>query len=291
MNIAQALQHARRLLGGDEAAVDARHLLGACCGLDHAGLILQEDRTLTPQEQSRFEDWLERRSRGVPVAYLVGRRGFRNLSLAVNPSTLIPRPDTETLVEAALALGAPDRPLRVLDLGTGSGAIALSIAAERPAWTVVATDRSAEALDVARQNAAALGLDRVRFLEGDWFQALGIQAPFDLILSNPPYVAADDPHLLQGDLRHEPRSALVSGADGLDDLARLCAGAPRWLLPGGWLLLEHGWAQGAAVRDLLCGAGFRSVATRQDLAGHERVGMGRYDPPAESAAVTENQQN
>lgn len=291
MKVAEALRHGRKWLGSDEAAaVDARHLLGHCCGLDHAGLILHGDRLLTETELACFENRLARRAEGVPVAYLVGQRGFRDLNLSVGPATLIPRPDTELLVETALALGLADHPLRVLDLGTGSGAIALSLAQERPGWTIVATDRSPDALQVARGNADRLGLGRVTFLEGDWFSPLAGQAPFDLILSNPPYIAEDDPHLLQGDLRHEPRAALVSGPDGLDDLRRLCAGAAEWLRPGGWLLLEHGWDQGAAVRDLLQVAGFAEVTTRRDLGGQERVGMGHVpaadaysDGPCETA--------
>lgn len=192
--------------------------------------------------RARFEALLARRQAGEPVAYLLGRQGFWSLELEVSPATLIPRPETELLVELALARLPAGQSLRVADLGTGSGAIALALARERPQAHVVATDASAEALTVARRNAARLGLGRVEFRDGDWLVPLA-QERFDLIASNPPYIEQDDPHLAQGDLRFEPPAALASGADGLDAIRVIVRDAGRHLHPGGWLLLEHGWNQ------------------------------------------------
>src|SRR5690606_12665811 len=220
-----------------------------------------------------FERLLQRRRAGEPVAYLLGRQGFWSLDLEVSPDTLIPRPDTELLVETALQL-APAMPLEVLDLGTGTGAIALALAAERPAWRVTGVDRVEAAVALAARNGQRLGLSNARFQLSHWFDGLGEQR-FGLIVSNPPYIAAGDRHLGEGDVRFEPSSALVAGPDGLDDIRRIVAQAPRHLLPGGWLLLEHGFDQGAAVRALLDGAGFVEAHSRRDLAGHERISLGR----------------
>src|SRR5690606_41469022 len=216
-----------------------------------------------------------RRVAGEPVAYLTGRRGFRHLELQVTPDTLVPRPETELLVELALERLPTDRELRIADLGTGSGAIALALASERPRASVVATDASAAALAVARANADALGIANVEFREGDWFDAVRGER-FDLVASNPPYIAEGDPHLQAGDLRFEPAMALSSGSDGLDAIRRIVAGAPAHLQPGGGLLLEHGWEQGAAVRALLSAAGFHAVATARDLEQRDRITYGRY---------------
>ncbi|HET6604023.1 MAG TPA: peptide chain release factor N(5)-glutamine methyltransferase, partial [Xanthomonadaceae bacterium] len=224
--------------------------------------------------RARYAGLLQRREAGEPVAYLVGRRPFWTLELQVTPDTLIPRPETELLVELALERIDAAGPEKVLDLGTGSGAIALAIASERPRAQVMATDASAQALEVARANARANGVANVWFACGEWYSAVEGRR-FDAIVGNPPYIAQDDPHLEQGDLRYEPRAALVSGVDGLDAIRAIVAGAPAHLFPGGRLLLEHGFDQGPAVRSLLEAAGFSDVRTFCDLEGRERVSGGR----------------
>jgi len=216
---------------------------------------------------------VQRRRDGEPVAYITGHRGFWTLDLEVTPATLIPRPETELLVELALARMTPKA--NVADLGTGSGAIALAMARECPTASVVATDASIDALAVAERNATKHGIRNVRFAHGDWLAPLAGER-FDLIVSNPPYIEADDPHLGQGDLRFEPASALASGADGLDDIRRIVAQARDHLAPGGWLLMEHGWNQGAAVRAVLSAAGYRDVLTVQDLEQRDRVSGGAW---------------
>ncbi|WP_295856484.1 peptide chain release factor N(5)-glutamine methyltransferase [uncultured Xylophilus sp.] len=243
-------------------------------GAGRAWLLVHDTDPLPTAAAGRFEALCLRRRAGEPVAYLVGRQEFFGLPLAVDARVLVPRPDTETLVDWALALddlppgdaGGP----RVLDLGTGSGAIALALQHARPGWRVEAVDASADALAVATANAARLGLP-VRFLHGDWLA--GRDAGYALIVSNPPYIAAADPHLAA--LVHEPLSALASGADGLDDLRRIVGAAPAHLAPGGWLLLEHGYDQAGAVRALLDRAGFLDVQSRHDLAGIARCSGGR----------------
>src|SRR5205823_14904666 len=215
---------------------------------------------------------LARRVAGEPLAYLTGSRDFWSLTLKVTPAVLIPRPETELLVERALALRTAAAG-RVADLGTGCGAVALALASERPRWQVVATDACADALAIARANAAALGLGRVELRQGDWYQPLRGER-FDLLVSNPPYVAQDDPALETASPRHEPPRALTPGADALSCLRTLARGAPRHLAPGGWLLLEHGATQGAQVRSELVEAGLRHVRSHRDLAGHERMTEG-----------------
>jgi len=263
-------------------AVDAQWLLAHALGQPHSWLYAHADEPVDAATTERFASLVERRHRGEPVAYLIGRRGFWKFELQVTPDTLIPRPETELLVERALELLPRDAASRVADLGTGTGAIALALAFERPRARVVATDASARALEVARSNARALRLDNVAFAMGDWLDALG-HARFDLIASNPPYIAAADPHLGEGDLRFEPPSALASGRDGLDAIRRIARDAGHHLEPGGWLLLEHGFDQGGAVRSLLAAAGFEEVRTERDLEGRERVSVGRN--PAESQAA------
>lgn len=253
---------------------DAALLLAHVLQRPHAWLYAHGDEILAGADLGRYEALLERRVAGEPVAYLTGTRGFWRFDLQVTPDTLIPRPETELLVELALERLSADRDLRVADLGTGSGAIALALAHERPRAEVFACDASAAALSVARANASALDLGNVAFREGDWFAPLAGER-FDLVASNPPYVAEGDPHLGEGDLRFEPASALSSGNDGLDDIRRIVAAAPAHLLRGGWLLLEHGHDQGDAVRALMQGAGFAQVETRRDLEQRDRVTLGR----------------
>ena len=264
-----ALREARAGLEPGEPEVLLAHVLGRPRGWLYA----HGDEELGPAQAAAFAGLVARRQAGEPVAYLTGRQGFRDLELAVTRDTLIPRPETELLVDIALARLPPDRPVRVADLGTGSGAIALAIARARPRARVLATDASPAALEVARANARELGADNVAFAAGHWWDAVG-GGTFDLVASNPPYVAEGDPHLSRGDLRREPRTALVSGCDGLDAIREIAADATRHLLPGGWLMLEHGWDQGAAVRALLRDTGLQDVATAPDLEGRERVTSG-----------------
>ena len=269
--IDQLLHGARPRLEPGEADLLLAHVLER----PRTWLFTHGDAEADDAAVERFQALVRRRQQGEPVAYLVGQRGFWRFDLRVDPSTLIPRPETERLVELALAHLPEDRELRIADLGTGSGAIALALAFERPRARVVATDASASALDVARGNAKALHLDNVEFRHGDWMAPLRDER-FALIASNPPYIALDDPHLREGDLRFEPASALSSGSDGLDAIRAIVAGAPSHLRPDGWLLLEHGWEQGSAVRALLEQAGFTDVATQRDLEDRDRVTLGRW---------------
>ena len=268
-SIGEALAAAR----GRIPASEARLLLGALLGCSTAQIAAYPERALAPGLAARFADLLERRAAGEPVAYLLGTREFFGRDFRVTPAVLIPRPETELIVELVLArVATNDGAPRILDLGTGSGVLAVTLALELPGARLTALDRSAEALDIARVNAAALGA-QVDFIESDWFAAVD-GAGFDFIVSNPPYIAADDPHLAEGDVRFEPTGALASGRTGLDDLARIVAGAPAFLMPGGWLMMEHGYDQAASVRALLAGAGFDAVASARDLAGIERVSYG-----------------
>jgi release factor glutamine methyltransferase len=260
-------------LPGDEARREAEILLCHVLAKPRSYLFAWPEAEVDAASAERFRAGLRARREGRPLAYLLGRREFWSLTLTVNEATLIPRADTELLVERALALELPQS-ARVLDLGTGSGAIALALARERPAWQVTGVDVSAAALAVARANGEALGLARVRWLCGSWFAPVPGER-FDLVISNPPYVAPGDPHLARGDLRFEPRSALVADDDGFACFDAIIAAAPAHLGPGAWLAFEHGAAQGEGVRQRLAGAGFAAVASHRDLAGHERVTLGR----------------
>jgi release factor glutamine methyltransferase len=236
------------------------------------------ERELDAAQQATLQGWLERRLNGEPIAHLIGEREFWSLPLKVSPATLIPRPDTEVLVEQALAR-LPAGPCAVLDLGTGTGAIALALKSERPDADVWAVDRMPAAAALARANSAALGLP-IEVRDGSWFEPLvapsSSKAPrFAMIVSNPPYIDGADPHLDEGDVRFEPRSALVADEQGLADIRLIVAGAPAHLLPGGWLLLEHGWQQGEAVRQLLLQQGYLQVETVRDYGDNERVTLGR----------------
>jgi len=252
---------------------DARILLAHVLGASHAAIVAHPERVLAPDEHARLRALIERRRRGEPVAYLVGEREFYGRGFRVGPEVLIPRPETELLVEAALERLPAERSARVLDLGTGSGVVAITIARERSSAEVTATDRSVAALAVARGNADLHAAGNVRFLAGDWYEAVAGRR-FDLVVANPPYVAEHDPHLGEGDLRFEPRAALVGGPDGLAAIRRIVAGARAHLVSGGWLLFEHGCDQGLACTGLLADAGFNSLVCLRDLAGHERVSGG-----------------
>ena len=254
--------------------LDAELLLAAALGKPRSYLRTWPEREPDAAQQALFDTYLQRRRAGEPVAYILGHQGFWSLDLEVASHTLIPRPDTELLVETALEL-LPATPLAALDLGTGTGAIALALASERPLWQVTGVDRVEDAVALAERNRQRLKLDNAEFLHSHWFSALAGRH-YGLILSNPPYIRADDHHLDQGDVRFEPSSALVSGADGLDDIRVIIQTAPAHLLPGGWLLLEHGFDQAEAVRALLTAAGFNDVHSRRDLAGHERISLGRF---------------
>jgi len=254
--------------------LDAEVLLMHVTGLARTALITRAQELLLPENEARLHALLTRRAHGEPVAYLTGRREFWSLDLCVTPDVLIPRPETELLVEQTLAHIPEDAEWTVADLGTGSGAIALAIATERPHCRLIATDSSAAALAVARANATRLGIATLEFRHGEWLKPLtGMR--FDVIVSNPPYVRANDPHLTQGDVRFEPESALVAGADGLDAIRRIAADAVSCLRPGGWLVFEHGYDQAQAVRALLEAHGYTMVASYRDTAGHERVTAGR----------------
>ena len=274
VRIDELLSHAAARIGGDSARLDAELLLAHALGHDRAWLLAHADDVLAADASECIEPLIAARARGVPIAHVLERRGFWTHELEVTPDTLIPRPETELLVELALARIARDRVVYIADLGTGSGAIALAIAAERPLAHVLATDVSKEALIVARRNADALRLRNLEFALGDWCATLAAQH-YEVIVSNPPYIAQDDPHLEVDDLRFEPRLALVSGIDGLDAIRRIASAASAHLQPGGWLLIEHGWTQGAAVRELLIAAGLCEVETQRDLEQRDRVTLGR----------------
>jgi len=268
------LRAARSVLATDSAALEAEVLLGEVLQRPRSWLYAHDRDPVTPGQEQQFLDLLRRRAEGVPLAYLLGRREFWSLMLQVSPDTLIPRPDTERLVELALQLMPPGCSSKVVDLGTGSGAIALALAHERPQACILAVDRSLPALRIAQANARRLGLEQVGLVQSDWGEALGL-ASYDLVVSNPPYLRVGDPHLCQGDLRHEPNLALQAGEDGLEAIRHIITAVPAHLCPGGWLLLEHGFEQGAAVRQLLHDRGLIEVTTELDIEQRERVSMGR----------------
>lgn len=257
----------------DTARLDAEVLLCHVLGRDRTFLYTWPEHRLDDDQQANFQRLFDRRLKGEPVAHLTGVREFWSLPLQVSPATLIPRPETELLVELSLGLSLDDQ-AKVLDLGTGTGAIALALASENPHWQITAVDASADAVQLAEQNRQQLGFDQVSVLHSDWFSAL-LEQRFDLILSNPPYISADDQHLQQGDVRFEPFSALVADGKGLADLQQIIDGAHSHLNTKGWLLLEHGCEQGEAVSRLMQQAGFSEVETYPDLAGLDRATMGR----------------
>ena len=275
MIISQLLQSAVKANYRSELSqLDSELLLCHVLGMTRSFLKTWPDRPVNSAQLKQYEALVQRRVEGEPVAYLIGTQGFWSLDLAVSAATLIPRPETELLVEVALGLSVPEQ-ASVLDLGTGTGAIALALATERSQWQICAVDVESVAVALAERNRQQHQLDNVTIFASNWFAAIP-QQRFDIIVSNPPYIEASDPHLSQGDVRFEPASALVSGSDGLDDLRLLCAQSVAYLSDGGWLLVEHGFEQGAAVRELFVEAGFSLTETHRDLNGLERLTLGRY---------------
>ena len=262
----------------ESARADAEILLAHCLQKSRTWLFTWPEYSVPTAGEAHFQQLLTQRLRGVPVAHLTGQREFWTLNLKVTPDTLIPRPDTELLVETALSLLPPasaGKTPNILDLGTGTGAIALSLASERPDIRLTACDFSAAALAVARENVQSHGLHHVTLIQSNWFEVLPTQR-FTMIVTNPPYIETNDPHLAQGDVRFEPLSALTAGNDGLDDIRHIVQHAPAWLIQGGWLLLEHAYNQGLAVTALLRDAGFTEVRCLPDLAGNDRVSLGQW---------------
>lgn len=278
MNIHAVLHEATIALkasnNSDEEKLEVQLLLERVLTVNHAWLITHADDEINSETHQQFEALIQRRISGEPIAHILGEREFYGLGFKVTPDTLIPRPDTETLVEAALAKISPSETTRILDLGTGSGAIALAIAKHRPNANVIAVDVSQAALSVAKENAKALNIHNVQFLLSDWFSTLTNQH-FHVIVSNPPYIEQDDSHLKQGDLRFEPISALASGEDGLDDIRQIILNASAHLKPKGWLVFEHGYNQAKSVSALLASAHFSSIETLKDLGSNDRVAFGQ----------------
>ncbi|SFK12233.1 peptide chain release factor N(5)-glutamine methyltransferase [Methylophaga sulfidovorans] len=260
------------LIHSSSPDVDVQYLLCHLLNCSPTRLLLDAETDLTEQQWQDFKQFIERRQTGEPIAHITGSRGFWSLDLAVNDSTLIPRPDTELLV--ALALAKVEAGMQIIDLGTGSGAIALSIAAERPDITMIATDFHLPAVQLAQANARKHKLNNVHFIQASWLTACQ-ENQFDMVISNPPYIEADDPHLQQGDVRFEPLSALISGPDGLDDIRLITKQAADCLRPNGWLLVEHGYDQSQAVQHLFSEAGFSHISAHQDFGGNDRAVMGQ----------------
>jgi len=272
--VKQVLAFAQQHIDSCSARLDAELLLLSVLKQSRVYLYSHSEAKLSRRELEEFGHLLARRSNGEPVAHILQRREFWSLPFKVTSDTLIPRPETEKLVELALQLALPGQ-AKILDLGAGTGAIACALAAEKKQWSVLAAEQSEAALAVLNHNVKNLALNNVLSLQSDWFQAIPWQS-FDLIVSNPPYLAEDDPHLKQGDLRFEPGSALVAGNDGLAAIRHIAELSPRYLKSGGWLLLEHGYNQGAAVKSLMVEAGFSEVKLWLDWSGHERVTMARW---------------
>lgn len=274
MNISQAIAEAKQQLGtlSDSVQADVEILLCHVLQCTRTFLHTWPEKKLTREQLEHYQSLISRRRNHQPVAYLTGKRGFWTFELDVNETTLIPRPETELLVETALEKIPADSGMQILDLGTGSGAIALAIAHERPDCTITAVDQSADALQIAKKNALSLALGNICFIQGNWLQAVPGQQ-YDLIVSNPPYIPEHDDHLSQGDAQHEPRTALASGHDGLDDIRHIISQAHYQLKPSSWLILEHGYDQQAAVRQLFEQEGYHEITQVKDLAGHARVSM------------------
>ncbi|MDX5441661.1 MAG: peptide chain release factor N(5)-glutamine methyltransferase [Alteromonadaceae bacterium] len=266
------LNNAIERIGGDSPRLDAELLLSHVTGLGRTSFRAWPEREVAPDQAQAFRELVAERVKGLPIAYLLGQQEFWSLPLKVSPSTLIPRPDTECLVEAALELPLPEN-ARVLDLGTGTGAIALALASEKAKWQIMASDRIEEAVELARENSRSLQLP-ITVVRSHWFDQIP-ERGFDLFISNPPYIPASDRHLNEGDVRFEPSSALVAGDDGLDDIRLLVTEGFKRLNPGGWMLLEHGYDQGDAVRDLFARVGWLNIETRKDYGGNDRITLAR----------------
>ena len=263
-----------QLTGSESPALDSRLLLAHCLGREPVYLHTWPEKELSPEQSAQFRDILALRKQGQPIAYLLGYQDFWSLRLKVSSATLIPRPETELLVETALELTLADN-ARVLDLGTGTGAIILALASERPHWQLTGVEYHEDAVCLALENARQNKLSRVDIVQSDWFASLGTKS-FDLIVSNPPYVEVDSPYMCQGDLRFEPKGALVSGGDGLDDIRIIIKQSKAHLNANAWLLLEHGYEQGAEIRALFVSHQFRAIQTLKDLNGLERVTLAQY---------------
>ncbi|MCW8854391.1 MAG: peptide chain release factor N(5)-glutamine methyltransferase [Gammaproteobacteria bacterium] len=278
MIISELLSEATGLLesSSDSARLDAEILLCHLLQKDRAYLITWPDKELDSQTAESFQQLVQRRQTGEPVAYIIGQKEFWSLNLNVNPHTLIPRPETELLVEYILQHYPADRDIKLADLGTGSGAIALALASERSQWQIIATDQSNEAIKTAEHNAAQLKLNNIEFRQGSWFQPLADEA-FDIIVSNPPYVAEHDEHLTQGDVRFEPQSALASGADGLNDIRLIADQARQHLHADGLLIIEHGYDQKDKIFDIFNSLGYKKILQLADIAKKPRVTLG-YSP-------------
>lgn len=276
MNIQQALQQARSYLAesSPSAVLDAQVLLCSILNCNSAHLLTWPEKELSEQQLEDYQQLLTRRQQGMPVAHLTGQREFWSLNFFVDNSTLIPRPETETLVEFILDNFADREKLRLLDMGTGTGAIAIALAKEKPGWTIIASELSHDALALAKENAQQHGCSNVNFTQSDWFTDIR-ENDFDIIVSNPPYIAADDPHLQQGDVAFEPESALISGSSGMDDIEQLCSQAKNYLTTNGWLIVEHGYNQQQQVADCFARNGYQQITQQADLSGQPRMTAGK----------------
>ena len=276
MNIQQALQHASQSLAesSPSARLDAQVLLTHVLQCNTAHLLAWPEKKLNKEQISSYQQLIQLRQQGQPVAHLTGLREFWSLNFSVNDSTLIPRPETETLVEFILDKFSDREKIKLLDMGTGTGAIAIAIATEKPGWKIFASDVSADALNLARCNSNSHQTNNISFVQSDWFTKIK-HNDFDIIVSNPPYIAADDPHLLQGDVRFEPKSALLSGINGMDDIEHLCQHAKNYLTQNGWLIVEHGYNQKQLVSDCFAKNGYVEIEHKNDLSGHIRMTAGK----------------
>ena len=277
MNIQQALQQASLRLAefSPSAILDAQVLLNHILHCNSAHLAAWPEKDLTGEQQEKYNQLILQRQQGLPVAHLTGQREFWSLNFIVDNSTLIPRPETETLVEFILTKFGDRRNLKMLDLGTGTGAIAIAVAKEKPGWQIVASDINVAALKLARQNSHNLQAENITFIQSDWFNDI-TDKDFDIIVSNPPYIASNDPHLSQGDVRFEPETALISGSSGMDDIEHICLHSKDHLAKDGWLIVEHGYNQKQQVADCFTKKGFTQITQQQDLSGHTRMSAGKY---------------